>query len=220
MSNQGCRLSNLTLHQQKQLNEGLVLPVMEMFYSIQGEGYNTGKAAFFIRIGGCDVGCNWCDVKESWDASVHPLATVDHILETLLQYSVRSVVITGGEPLLYNLDPLCRQLKSNNISIFLETSGTCPLSGSFDWICVSPKSQFNPRRDMLQLADELKVIVCDESDFEWAEQNLPYVKQKCLLYLQPEWSRFQIMLPKIVDYILQNPRWMISLQSHKFMNIP
>jgi len=214
------RLSNLNEFQQQQLEEGLLLPVMEMFYSIQGEGYNTGKAAFFIRVGGCDVGCNWCDVKESWDASVHPLTPIEQIVDNVLGYTARSVVITGGEPLLYNLDPLCRLLKSHNISIFLETSGTCPLSGTFDWICVSPKSQFTPRPEMLQLADELKVIVCDGSDLEWAEQNLLFVKQKCLLYLQPEWSRFQKTLPAIVDYILKNPRWMISLQSHKFMNIP
>jgi 7-carboxy-7-deazaguanine synthase len=214
------KLSNLSPEQQKLLNEGSLLPVMEMFYSIQGEGYNTGKAAFFIRIGGCDVGCNWCDVKESWDASVHPLTTVDQIVENVLQFPASAVVITGGEPLMYNLDLLCYQLKKNNISIFLETSGTYPLSGSFDWICVSPKSQFSPRRDMLQLADELKVIVYDKEDFQWAEENVPYVKQKCLLYLQPEWSRYHKMLPHIVEYILHNPRWMFSLQSHKFMNIP
>ncbi|TVQ08745.1 MAG: 7-carboxy-7-deazaguanine synthase QueE [Bacteroidetes bacterium] len=193
---------------------------MEMFYSIQGEGYNTGKAAFFIRIGGCDVGCHWCDVKESWDASIHPLTPAEEILENILKYPAQSVVITGGEPLMYNLDYLCGILKEKNISIFLETSGTYPLSGTFDWICVSPKSQMNPRRDMLQLADELKVIVYEPGDFDWAGENLPYVKQKCMLYLQPEWSRYQKMLPHIVDYILNNPRWMFSLQSHKFMNIP
>ncbi len=191
-----------------------------MFYSIQGEGYNTGKAAFFIRIGGCDVGCHWCDVKESWDASIHPLTPAEEILENILRYPAQAVVITGGEPLMYNLDYLCSILKKNNISIFLETSGTYPLSGTFDWICVSPKSQLNPRRDMLQLADELKVIVYDTDDFEWAEKNLPYIKQKCMLYLQPEWSRYQKMLPHIVDYVLAHPRWMFSLQSHKFMNIP
>jgi 7-carboxy-7-deazaguanine synthase len=214
------KLSNLSDHQQRLLDEGRLLPVMEMFYSIQGEGYNTGKAAFFIRIGGCDVACNWCDVKESWDASVHPLTTTDVILENVLQYPATSVVITGGEPLMYNLDYLCGILKAHDINIFLETSGVYPLSGTFDWICVSPKLQVNPRRDMLQLADELKVIIFDEADFDWAEMNIPFVTQKCLLYLQPEWSRYQKMLPKIVDYILRNPRWMFSLQSHKFMNIP
>ncbi|MBW6479693.1 MAG: 7-carboxy-7-deazaguanine synthase QueE [Bacteroidales bacterium] len=202
------------------LDRGMLLPVMEMFYSIQGEGFNTGKAAFFIRIGGCDVGCHWCDVKEAWDASLHPLTTVDEIVSQVLQYPAQSVVITGGEPLMYNLDILCRKLKDNQIRIFLETSGTYPLSGSFDWICLSPKSQQNPRKDMLQLADELKVIVYDEDDFRWAEQNVSLVKEKCLLYLQPEWSRYEKILPSIVDFILNNPRWMFSLQSHKFMNIP
>jgi 7-carboxy-7-deazaguanine synthase len=215
-----CKLSNLSLGQQEMLDQGLLLPVMEMFYSIQGEGFNTGKAAFFLRIGGCDVGCHWCDVKEAWDASVHPLTTVDEIIGQVLQYPAKAVVITGGEPLMYNLDILCEKLKENDIRIFLETSGTYPLSGSFDWICLSPKSQQNPRRDMLQLADELKVIVYDEGDFQWAEQNVSLVKEKCLLYLQPEWSRYQKILPHIVDYILNHPRWMFSLQSHKFMNIP
>ncbi len=215
-----CKLTNLSTQQQQLLDAGRLLPVMEMFYSIQGEGYNTGKAAFFIRIGGCDVGCHWCDVKESWDASIHPLTPAEEILENILKYPAQAVVITGGEPLMYNLDYLCSILKEKNISIFLETSGTYPLSGTFDWICVSPKSQLNPRRDMLQLADELKVIVYDTEDFEWAGKNLPFVKQKCMLYLQPEWSRYQKMLPHIVDYILAHPRWMFSLQSHKFMNIP
>ncbi|MFN3555712.1 MAG: 7-carboxy-7-deazaguanine synthase QueE [Bacteroidales bacterium] len=214
------RLSNLSEQQQALLEQGLLLPVMEMFYSIQGEGYNTGKAAFFLRIGGCDVGCHWCDVKESWDASLHPLTTLDEIMDRLALFGATAVVITGGEPLMYNLDALCQRLRAQNIRIFLETSGTFPLSGSFDWICVSPKSQFSPRRDMLQLADELKVIVYEEQDFAWAEQNLPWVKEKCRLYLQPEWSRYSKMLPLIVDYILKNPRWMFSLQSHKFMNIP
>lgn len=191
-----------------------------MFYSIQGEGYNTGKAAFFIRIGGCDVGCHWCDIKESWDASLHPLTPIEDILKNVKMYPAHAVVITGGEPLMYNLEELCLQLKQHDISIFLETSGAYPLSGSYDWICVSPKSQQQPRRDMLQLADELKVIVLNESDFEWAQANVHKVKQKCLLYLQPEWSRYKTIMPRIVDFILENPRWMISLQSHKFMNIP
>jgi len=215
-----CKLSNLTDEQQKLLEAGQLLPVMEMFYSIQGEGYNTGKAAFFMRIGGCDVGCHWCDVKEAWDASVHPLTTVDQILENLGNYAAKSVVITGGEPLMYNLEPLCQALKKENIRIFLETSGTCPLSGSFDWICVSPKSQQSPRKEMLQLADELKVIVYDETDFAWAEKNTTLVKQQCRLYLQPEWSRSKTMMPRVVEYILKNPKWMISLQSHKYINIP
>ena len=197
-----------------------VLPLMEDFYTIQGEGFYSGEPAYFVRLGGCDVGCHWCDVKEAWDASVHPLTKVDEIISQVLQYPAKAVVITGGEPLTYNLDILCQKLKENDIRIFLETSGTYPLSGSFDWICLSPKSQQNPRKDLLRLADELKVIVYDEDDFKWAEQNVSLVKEKCLLYLQPEWSRYQKILPSIVDYILNNPRWMFSLQSHKFMNIP
>ncbi len=215
-----CNLLNLDPGQQQKLDNGELLPVMEMFYSIQGEGYHTGKAAYFVRIGGCDVGCHWCDVKEAWDASLHPLTRIEDILNSILLQKVRSVVITGGEPLIYNLDLLCKLLRENHIDIFLETSGTYPLSGSFDWICVSPKQQMTPRKDMLQLADELKVIVFNERDFLWAEKNLDGVKRKCLLYLQPEWSRYDKMLPKIIYYILENPNWMISLQSHKFMNIP
>jgi len=217
---ENCNLINLSSGQKEMLDRGLLLPVMEMFYSIQGEGYNTGKAAFFIRIGGCDVGCHWCDVKESWDANLHPLTTIEDIVKQVNSYPAKAVVITGGEPLMYNLDYLCAKLKENNIRIFLETSGTYPLSGSFDWICLSPKSKQNPRKDMLQLADELKVIVYNEEDFQWAEQNIHLVKEKCLLYLQPEWSSYHKILPSIVDFILKNPRWMISLQSHKFMSIP
>ena len=212
----------MNLHTSKKalLERGLILPVMEMFYSVQGEGYNTGKAAFFIRIGGCDVGCYWCDVKESWDASLHPLTAIDEILGHVKKYPAQSAVITGGEPLLYNLDPLCRLLKENQISIFLETSGTLPLTGTFDWICVSPKPQILPRKDMLQLADELKVIIEKPEDLDFATQSLSHLKKKCLLYLQPEWSQYNTILPVIVEYVLENPQWMISLQSHKFMNIP
>jgi len=202
------------------LNTGDALPVMEMFYSVQGEGYNTGKPASFVRIGGCDVGCQWCDVKESWDAASHQLTSVDSILEFVLSQPARSVVITGGEPLMYNLDKLCRKLKEQKISIFLETSGVYPLSGAYDWICVSPKVQSVIRQDMLQLADELKVIVNDEHDFQWAERNRIGVKEKCLLYLQPQWGQHKRMMPLIIDYILKNPWWMISIQSHKYMQIP
>ena len=193
---------------------------MEMFYSIQGEGYNTGKAAGFVRVGGCDVGCHWCDVKEAWDASLHPPTPLEEIVEILASYPSKAVVITGGEPLMYNLEPLTAALKAHGISIFLETSGAYPLSGRFDWICLSPKSNIAPRRDMLLMADELKVIIHEEADFEWAQQHAPLVKEKCLLYLQPEWSRHQQMLPRIVDFVQQHPQWMVSLQAHKYMNIP
>jgi organic radical activating enzyme len=214
------RLTNLDARQQKMLAEGRLLPVMEMFYSLQGEGFHTGKAASFVRIGGCDVGCHWCDVKESWDASVHPLTSVEKIVETVCSFPAKAVVITGGEPLMYKLDKLCALLKSNGISIFIETSGAYPISGRFDWVCLSPKANQPPLPEVLLMADELKVIVHDESDFDWAEENAAKVKERCLLYLQPEWSQYKMMLPLIVDYVQKNPKWMVSLQSHKYMNIP
>ncbi len=203
-----------------ELAQGLMLPVMEMFYSLQGEGFNTGKPSAFLRIGGCDVGCHWCDVKEAWDASVHPLTPLDEIVSYVASFPARSVVITGGEPLLYNLEPLCSALKHQDIHLFIETCGAYPLSGRFDWICLSPKRNQPPRPDMLLMADELKVIVHRKADLQWAEENARLVKEKCLLYLQPEWSRYRDILPVIVDYVQKNPRWMVSLQSHKFMNIP
>jgi 7-carboxy-7-deazaguanine synthase len=202
------------------LGRGMLLPVMEMFYSLQGEGFNTGKPAAFLRIGGCDVGCHWCDVKEAWDASLHPLTHVDNIVSYVTSFPAQSVVITGGEPLKYNLTPLCNALKQKGINIFIETCGAYPLSGRFDWICLSPKKNQHPRPDMLLMADELKVIVHEAADLQWAEENARQVKEKCLLYLQPEWSKYQNILPAIVDYVQKNPRWMVSLQSHKFMNIP
>ncbi|HSV87139.1 MAG TPA: 7-carboxy-7-deazaguanine synthase QueE [Bacteroidales bacterium] len=207
-------------NQQTLLEKGLLLPVMEMFYSIQGEGFNTGKPAAFVRIGGCDVGCYWCDVKESWDASVHPLTDVEIIVEHVCSFPSKAVVITGGEPLMYNLDELCLRLHKKNMTVFLESSGAYLLSGRFDWICVSPKSQNPPLDSMLALADELKVIIHDDSDFQWAEENSLKVREDCKLFLQPEWSQVKMMLPQIVDYVKKNPRWMVSLQSHKYMNIP
>lgn len=212
--------SILTPARQEQLDAGLLLPVMEVFSSIQGEGFHTGKAAWFIRIGGCDVGCHWCDVKESWDASLHPLTPVNEVTATVGAGPIRSVVITGGEPLLYNLDKLCRELKLLDTVIHLETSGIGGLSGQFDWICLSPKASQPPRQDVLMMADELKVIIHDESDFEWAEENAARVKAGCKLFLQPEWSQHTMVMPKIVDYVMAHPRWMVSLQTHKFMNIP
>lgn len=197
-----------------------MLPVMEEFYSIQGEGYNTGKAAYFLRIGGCDVGCRWCDVKESWNADLHPLVEVDEIIKRAIDCPADSVVITGGEPLIYDLSYLCKQLKKNNIEIFLETSGAYELSGSFDWICLSPKRNQPPLKEILDVADELKVIIQDEEDFRWAEENAALAGDKVLLLMQPEWSRAKQMMPRIVDYILENPVWRISLQSHKYIGIP
>lgn len=205
---------------QKKMEEGLLLPVMEMFCSLQGEGFHTGKAAAFVRIGGCDVGCYWCDIKESWNASLHPLTGIHDIIDYVSTFPAKAVVITGGEPLMYNLEHLCAGLKKKGVCIYLETSGAYPLTGQYDWICLSPKPKLRPRSDMLHMADELKVIIREENDFDWAEENAGRVKEKCRLFLQPEWSRYHQILPRIVDYVMEHPRWMVSLQAHKFMNIP
>jgi 7-carboxy-7-deazaguanine synthase len=202
------------------LKEGKLLPVMEEFYSLQGEGHNTGKAAYFLRIGGCDVGCSWCDVKESWNAELHPLVSTDTIVKNILNCPAKAVVVTGGEPLQYNLDYLCSLLKENNIQTFLETSGSFQVSGEWDWICLSPKKKSPPMDEVYGLASELKVIIHDESDFIWAEENAKKLTSETILLLQPEWSRRKEMLPLIVSYILNHPMWNISLQSHKYMNIP
>ncbi|MEO6523459.1 MAG: 7-carboxy-7-deazaguanine synthase QueE [Mucilaginibacter sp.] len=200
--------------------DGTLLPLMEEFYTIQGEGYNTGKAAYFIRLGGCDVGCHWCDVKESWDASIHPLTASDVIVENAIKYPGKAVVITGGEPLIYNLDYLTTQLQQRGIKTFIETSGAYPLSGSWDWICLSPKKFKSPNPDVAPFAHELKVIVFNKSDFAWAEQYAELVSPDCKLYLQPEWSKSKETIPMIVDYVMNNPKWEISLQTHKYLNIP
>ena len=202
------------------LDAGEVLPVMEDFYTIQGEGGNTGFAAYFIRLGGCDVGCHWCDVKESWNPTLHPLRTIEDVVAKAISFKAQSIVITGGEPLLYNLGPLTKQLKASGMKIFLETSGAYPLSGEFDWICLSPKKFKKPSDSMLQEAHELKVIVFNKSDFAWAEQYREAVRNTCLLFLQPEWSKSTETVPLIIDYVKENPAWRISLQTHKFMNIP
>lgn len=200
--------------------DGTLLPLMEEFYTIQGEGFNSGKAAYFIRLGGCDVGCHWCDVKESWDAELHPLTNVDEIVENANQFPGKAVVVTGGEPLLYNLDYLTNALKNKGIATFIETSGAYPLSGYWDWICLSPKKFKAPRPDIAPLAHELKVIVFNKSDFKWAEEYAALVSDSCKLYLQPEWSQSSKMTPLIIDYVMNNPKWEISLQTHKFLNIP
>lgn len=193
---------------------------MEEFYSLQGEGHNTGQAAYFIRIGGCDVGCHWCDVKESWNAKLHPPIEIEGIIERACSYPARAVVLTGGEPALYNLEPLCKGLKERDMVIFLETSGAYPLKGTFDWFCLSPKKQQQPTEDAYTKADELKVIISEEDDFAWALSQETKVNDDCKLYLQPEWSQIEQMMPRIVDFILENPQWQISLQSHKYMHIP
>lgn len=200
--------------------DGSKLPLMEEFYTVQGEGFNTGKAAYFIRLGGCDVGCHWCDVKESWDAEVHPLTHVDDIVANVLKFPAKSIVVTGGEPLLYNLDLLTKKLKSIGVETFIETSAAYPLSGDWDWICVSPKKFKAPRPDVLPLAGELKVIIFNKSDFAWAEEHAAMSGEKTKLYLQPEWSKREEIMPLIVEYVMNNPQWEISLQTHKYMNIP
>lgn len=200
--------------------DGSFLPLMEEFYTIQGEGYNTGKAAYFIRLGGCDVGCHWCDVKESWDAALHPLTAADTIVANAARHPAQAVVITGGEPLLYNLDYLCNEFRKKGIKTFIETSGAYPLSGTWDWICLSPKKFKKPVPGVLGLANELKVIVFNKSDFGWAEEHASRVSSHCKLYLQPEWSKAAEITSLIIEYVKENPRWQISLQTHKFMNIP
>ncbi len=200
--------------------DGTLLPLMEEFYTIQGEGYHTGKAAYFIRLGGCDVGCHWCDVKESWDAELHPLTASDTIIEHASRHPAKAVVVTGGEPLIYNLDYLTKGLQAAGIKTFIETSGAYPLSGSWDWICLSPKKFKSPLPDVIAAAGELKVIVFNKSDFAWAEKHAALVPPSCRLYLQPEWSKADEMTPLIVEYVMQNPRWEISLQTHKYLNIP
>ena len=197
-----------------------LLPIMEEFYSLQGEGIQTGKPAYFLRIGGCNAGCHFCDVKESWDTNKHTLTPVDEIVQRIIKNPSQAVVVTGGEPMLYDLTYLCERLKNNRIQLFLETSGSEPVSGQWDWICVSPKKNHSPLQKVLQQAHELKVVISNESDFAWAEENAKNVSGDCHLLLQPEWDNSTKMMSKIVDYILKNPKWRISLQSHKYMEIP
>jgi 7-carboxy-7-deazaguanine synthase len=203
-----------------ELSTGQMLPLMEEFYTIQGEGYNSGKPAYFIRVGGCDVGCHWCDVKESWDASLHPLTQTDVIVTNASKYSAKAVVVTGGEPAMYNMEYITRELKKKGIKTFIETSGAYPLTGEWDWICLSPKKTAEPLPDVLKKAHELKVIIHNTDDIKWAEKNAAKVDASCKLYLQPEWSKRTEMMPLIVDYVMNNPKWNVSLQTHKYMGIP
>ena len=215
------------------------LPVMESFYTIQGEGYYQGSAAYFIRLGGCDVGCVWCDVKDSWDADKHPQYTVEKIVEEAVRSLPLSVdrqptadnnqrltvkgliaVITGGEPLMHNLDELTAELKAKGFRTNIETSGSSPLSGNWDWICLSPKKFKAPLPEVVPFANELKVVVFNKHDFEWAETYAAQVPASCKLYLQPEWDKAATVTPLIVDYIKQNPKWELSLQLHKYINVP
>ena len=196
------------------------LPVMEAFYTIQGEGYHQGRAAYFIRLAGCNVNCFWCDVKESWDAGKHPQIAIDNIVQQACAMPARLAVITGGEPLMYNLDELTYQLQAEGFETNIETSGSFPLSGSWNWICVSPKKFKPPTSEALNHANELKVVIYNKNDFAWAESHAKQVNKNCRLYLQPEWERSPVMAPLIIDYIKQNPKWELSLQIHKYINVP
>jgi 7-carboxy-7-deazaguanine synthase len=201
-------------------SDGRYLPVVEEFFTLQGEGYQTGRAAYFIRIGGCDVGCSWCDSRFSWNSKLHPVVNADDIIENVVKSGTDSVVVTGGEPLMWKLDYLCDGLKKSNIRTFIETSGAYPISGQWDWICLSPKKNMPPVGNICQEADELKVIIQTKDDFIWAEQYRSLVNKNCKLFLQPEWSRFDNIVPGIVEYVKSNPVWRISLQVHKYMHIP
>ena len=196
------------------------LPVMEHFYTLQGEGAYTGNAAYFMRLGGCDVGCVWCDVKESWDINAHPQITIQNIVSFISDAKSPIAVITGGEPLMHNLDALTESIQSKGIRTHIETSASHPLSGNWDWICVSPKKFKAPVPEILITANELKVIIFNKSDFEWAEKHASMVGNNCQLFLQPEWDQQSKMLPLIIEYVKQNPKWKIGLQTHKWMQIP
>lgn len=198
----------------------LLLPIVEEFYTIQGEGFHTGKAAYFIRIGGCDIGCRWCDTKISWDSNLNMLVDINEIATNATKYPAKAIVVTGGEPLIYNLNPLCAKLKENNIETYLETCGAYKLTGEWDWICLSPKKHKHPHKDLYIKANELKVIVYDDSDLIWAEECSQKVSANCKLFLQPEWSRYETTILSVVEYVKANPKWNISIQSHKFMHIP
>lgn len=208
----------------------MMLPVMESFYTIQGEGFHQGRAAYFIRLGGCDVGCVWCDVKDSWDASIHPKFSVAEIVSKAIEESEINtnksfkikplVVVTGGEPLLHQLDELTQQLQAAGFETNIETSGSSPLSGTWNWICLSPKKFKAPLPEVVEVANELKVVVFNKHDFDWAETYAQQVPSNCKLYLQPEWDKKQNMVPLIIEYIKSNPQWELSLQLHKYVDIP
>jgi 7-carboxy-7-deazaguanine synthase len=201
-------------------NHTRTLPVMEHFYTLQGEGFHQGRAAYFIRLGGCDVGCVWCDVKDSWDADRHPKFTIEEILSFVKQTPSPLAVITGGEPLMHQLDDLTRALQEAGIATHIETSGAHPVSGSWDWICLSPKKFKAPLPGVLPLANELKVVIFHPSDFEWAEKYAAMVSPGCKLYLQPEWDKREQVTPLIIDYVKANPQWELSLQIHKYIHVP
>ena len=210
----------MSLMNKELLDGGRMLPLVEDFYTIQGEGFHSGKPAYFIRLGGCDVGCRWCDAKYTWNPKIFPPVSVDVVIERAKACAAQSIVITGGEPLLYPLEILTSSLRKCGLEIFLETSGTHPFSGEFDWVCLSPKRQMPPLAEAFGRAHELKVIIQTIEDFAWAEENARRVGRYCRLYLQPEWSVFDKIMPEIVEYAKANPKWSISVQAHKFMKIP
>ncbi len=199
---------------------GQKLPLIDEFYTVQGEAFHTGLAAYFIRIGGCDIGCRWCDTKISWDFNTHRLADIRKITENVLKNNADTIVVTGGEPTLYELAPLCAEMKKNNIQTHIETSGAYKLTGEWDWICLSPKKQNPPLEEIYEKAHELKVIIYEPDDYRWAEEVAEKVNENCMLFLQPEWSRHKKLIPEIVEYVKKNKKWRISLQAHKFMRIP
>lgn len=203
----------------KEVEQGTYLPLMEAFYTIQGEGFHKGAASYFIRVGGCDVGCHWCDVKESWDAEKHPPTAIGTIVEQARQYS-DTVVVTGGEPLMWDMEPLTSLLRESGMKIHIETSGAYPLTGQWDWICLSPKKNQLPQAPIYKKAHELKVIIYNKHDLIFAEEQAAQVGEDCHLFLQPEWSVRDKVMPLIVEHVLANPRWKASLQTHKYLNIP
>lgn len=202
------------------LDGGRLLPLAEDFYTVQGEGFHTGRAAYFIRLGGCDVGCAWCDAKYAWNPALFAPQPVEAVVARIEACGARTAVITGGEPLLYPLDCLTRRLSERGVEVLLETSGSHPFSGRFDWVCLSPKRKRPPLDEAFDRADELKVVVEHPDDFEWAETNAARVGTGCRLFLQPEWSVAERIMPAVVEYVKAHPRWRISLQTHKYMNIP
>ena len=201
------------------LEKGELLPIMEAFYTIQGEGFHKGLASYFIRTGGCDVGCHWCDVKESWDENSHPIISIEEIVKKSAGIS-DFVVVTGGEPLMWNMNPLTKALKKLGKKTHIETSGAYPLTGIWDWVCLSPKKAKLPIQDAYNYADELKIIIYNNHDFIFAEEQAEKVNKNAILYLQPEWGKREKMMPLMVEFVKKNPKWKISLQTHKYLNIP
>ena len=201
------------------VDKGEMLPLMEEFYTIQGEGYHTGRAAYFIRIGGCDVGCHWCDVKESWNADLHPPTATDVIVANAKKYA-ETVVITGGEPLTWDMTYITARLKASGLQVHIETSGAYPVSGTWDWFCLSPKKMKLPVQSAYDIANELKVIIYNKHDFQFAEEQAAKVNKNAILFLQPEWSKRDEVMPLITDFVMENTEWQISLQTHKYMNLP